>query len=159
MTTLRDKVFALREVETPSVHHPESNQFSHTVQVVRQATAKLHEVPVGHRKDFLTAAVLHDVGKVVAVARNGTTHGHEADSVDMIQPFVNEDVLWLVKNHLRIMHLDVMRKGKREALTTHPLFPVLRVLRECDLAGRKAEFELTQEVLDDFLCVLTEVGL
>lgn len=148
MTTLRQHIFALGAVETPSVHHPESNQLNHTQQVVLAAVGRLGDIPNHLHGEFLLAALTHDIGKAVAIQRNGTTHGHEADSIALLRvAFENEPkyatffdcgaVLFLVEQHLRIMHLDQMRPAKREALRNHPLFPVLTVLRECDLAGRK----------------------
>lgn len=169
MTTLRQHIFALRAIETPSVHHPESNQLNHTIQVTLAAVGRLGDIPGHLHREFLLAAVTHDIGKAVAVERNGTTHGHEADSVALLErafesnsflrmAFHSETVLFLVKQHLRVMHLDEMRPTKREALRGYPLFPVLTVLRECDLAGRKA-ITITPVMQFVFENVLSFIGI
>lgn len=169
MTTLRQHIYALRAIETPSVHHPESNQLTHTIQVTLAALGRLGDIPGHLHRDFLLAALTHDIGKAVAVQRNGTTHGHEADSVALLEQafaastylrmaFDAETVFFLVKQHIRIMHLNDMRPAKREALQNHPLFPVLTILRECDLAGRKPiGISLTMQYI--FEAVLGTLGI
>ncbi len=147
---IRALIEPLRSVEAPSVHHPESNVLNHTCQVVLEAGRRCQDVVEPMAGRLILAAALHDVGKPVSIARDGTTHGHEGDSVKLIEPLFGpeHDVVWLVKNHLRIMNVDQMRESKRKALTEDSRFDTLRVLRECDVAGRKAEFIFDRKAED-----------
>jgi hypothetical protein len=157
--TLKEMIYALRGVESDSKYHPERDQFNHTMQVTFLSVGRLPEVEFGQGHFLVKAAALHDVGKKAAIARNGTTHGHESDSVELIHGQVEEEVEWLIKNHIRIMLLDEMRKGKREALMNHPLFPVLKILRECDTGGRKPGFLVTAFHYGIFNDILKSVGI
>lgn len=159
MTSLRHMIYDLQGVETDSPHHPERDQFSHTVQVTLCAVGKLPLLSPFHGRILLKAAILHDVGKATTIRERGNMHGHEKHSADMVRDQVEPEVVWLIENHIRIIHMDEMRKSKQEALTTHPLFPILKLLRECDVGGRNANFHITLAVEKLFDGILKSVEI
>lgn len=160
--TLRERIDALRGVIMENAHHPERDQFNHTVQVTL-AAAKETEDPV-----LLASAALHDIGKAVEF------HGHEGIGAkliraegDKVHPTTAlsvhglEDVAWLVENHLRISYFlkGEMRPGKAKTLVNHPLFTKLAWLRRFDVSGRDGTFKLTESRLKEFNRVLDKAGV
>jgi predicted HD phosphohydrolase len=75
----------------------------------------------GADDDWLVAALLHDIGDVLAPF----THGQVA--AEIIRPFVKEEVYWVVRNHgIFQMHynksLAVEERNSRDQYKDHPYY-------------------------------------
>lgn len=138
------------------VFHFEGDVWEHTKLVVQGVLQQDHDW-----MDVL-AALLHDVGKKDALARNvKNMHGHELDSERIaaqwlaengIEQSARETVLWLIRNHMKALDLRVMRsKYDIWKLVKHPLFGRLKKLAWADLHGTLNENGIPVENFDDVL--------
>ena len=177
--TLRERIEDLKGIEAPSVHHPESNQWFHTMQVTLHALDELRPEtsPTTESATIIMAAALHDIGKAIVFPLQGDTKKHEGVSADLVRAAVGsnivrpentaygmvwwEDVIWLIENHLRIMwYLDgQMTHSKGRELSNHVLFKPLCQLRRFDIKGRDPNFLLTWRNIARFEKVLDNLGL
>lgn len=138
------------------VFHYEGDVWEHTKLVVQGITQQEHDWI-----DIL-AALLHDVGKKDALARNvKNMHGHELDSERIaatwlaetsIEKDTRKTILWLVRNHMKALDLRVMRsKYDIWKLVKHPLFRRLEKLASADLHGTLNENGIPLENFHDIL--------
>lgn len=136
--------------------HSEGDVWEHTKLVIQGILKQEHDWI-----DVL-AALLHDVGKKDALARNiRNMHGHELDSERIAASwlsatgFKREDcdtILWLVKNHMKALDLRVMHsKYDIWKLVKHPLFKRLEKLARADMQGTLNEAGVPDENFDDIL--------
>ena len=111
--------------------HPEGNVFNH-IKIVYERSMESEDM------DLLITALFHDLGKVKTTELNKkgdwSAYGHEYVSAKIVEEHKNwitgmganwKNVLFLVKEHMRIKYLDNMRKTKREELLSHPLIEKL----------------------------------
>ena len=173
--TLRERIEDLKGIEAPSVHHPESNQWFHTMQVTLHAFDELGPDYDGEKATIIMAAALHDIGKAIVFPLQGDTKGHEGVSADLVRAVIHstfnaqttfgmvlwEDVIWIIENHLRIMwYLDGgMTHSKGKKMSNHVLFKSLCQLRRFDIKGRDPNFPLTWRNIARFEKVLDNLGL
>lgn len=127
--------------------HPEGDTLFHSLQVYDHA--------VGHHPydaEFLTAALLHDIGKAVDVA------GHAETGADMISGIVAGRVVWLVRHHMDAHRIADGTAPPRLArrLRRNPWFDDLMTLHRCDLDGRRPD--ATPPTIDTALDHLRMIG-
>lgn len=133
--------------------HSEGDVWEHTKLVIQNIVAEEHDWI-----DVL-AVLLHDVGKKNALERNNgkNMHGHEIDGANIsfgwlakmgFDREIREQVLWLIRNHMKALDLKVMRsKYDIWLLVKHSLFVRLRRLACADC---KATLDAEGKPHDDF---------
>ncbi len=75
----------------------------------------------GRDEEYVVCALLHDIGDTLA------SHNHADMAAVILQPFVSERMLWIVKNHsvfqgYYMFHFVGMDRHVREAFRGHPAF-------------------------------------
>ena len=86
ITAFPDSVLGwLREMDVPSVY--QVTRYQHSLQVATRA----HRA--GEDEEMVVAALLHDVGDVLAPAN------HSEVSAAMLRPYVSDRVYWIIKHH------------------------------------------------------------
>lgn len=148
---LIDRIHTLRYITDRKDHHPEENVLIHSLQALNIAKKESKDI------DLQAAALLHDIGK------NIETLSHEKHSIDILKSFgyMNEKVLWLIENHIRILwFLDgsMQRHSKVQELLNHKWFVDLIHLRRIDYAARKPNkiIDLNPEEINLLLEVTNE---
>lgn len=153
------EVFALKGVTQPKIHHPEGDVFEHTLCVLDNLVGK----------PFITifAGLLHDIGKPFTKtvnASNGREQfiGHAeagcdiADKILKRLKFTNkeiDEILFIIKNHMRMHHFSEMRLDKRRMLYAEPYF---NSLLDVSLADSKSS-EHTKEV-EELISSIKEIS-
>lgn len=132
-------------------HHPEGNVAKHILQVTRRAFVKFPD-----NINIILAAFFHDLGKIDTLAYsetgNPTAHGHEKVSAELVTKFAPwiiemggdpEEVYFIVYNHMRIKPdvWSVMKKSKKDKLTTHKDWEDLESFGTIDKGGLSEEYE------------------
>ena len=120
--------------------HPEFFVYNH-IEIVYDRALQTND------PDMIMCAFFHDLGKVEATKPHATkpntwpAHGHEHISAKLVLKYKDwiesysansDNVYYLVKNHMRIKQIDVMRKSKQDALRQHNLFNKLLQFSEFD---------------------------
>ncbi len=120
-TVYRLRLIPLEAVKQNPKTHPEGDALYHSLQVFEIAReARPYD------EEFLLAALLHDVGK-------GTGPGdHVVAGVEALRGAVTDRTLWLIAHH---HDLDDNPRARRPTEPAEYLDD-LRLLHECDLAGR-----------------------
>jgi predicted HD phosphohydrolase len=131
----------LENVKGPRKYHPEGDALYHSLQVFDLARDEL-----AYDEEFLTAALLHDVGKAIDAS------DHVAAALDALEGFITERTAWLIEHHMLAHGLVDGSLGARarRRLEESEYFDELVLLGQCDRAGRQpgaAEPEL-DEALD-----------
>lgn len=128
-------------VKQPPQWHPEGDVLYHSLQVFDLAC---RELP--YDEEFLTAALLHDVGKSIDPT------DHVAAGIEAITEHVTERTLWLVENHMLAHKVfdGTIGKRARRRLSEAEDFEELMLLEKCDRMGRVpgAETSTLDEALD-----------
>lgn len=127
------------------LYHPEGNVGQHTLKTLTSLTRK--------NPQTLWAALLHDVGKeaVTEIHENGkiTSYRHEyvgSKTAALIlkelgfQKEFTENVVYIVRNHMKIKQSHVMKRNKVLALMEHPAYSDLKAVAEADVKGSSGEF-------------------
>jgi hypothetical protein len=113
--------------------HPEGDVLTHSIQAFKRAARESSD------PDFITAALMHDVGKISG------DHGHANVAVEFLACHCSEKTLWLIKNHMRI-HLWLngeMKKYKKiMGLLNHKWFKDLVHLARIDKSSRRSELKI-----------------
>ena len=137
--------------------HCEGDVWEHTKLVIQNVVAEEHD-----GIDVL-AALLHDVGKKNALECNDgkNMHGHEIDGANFAFGWlakmgfdreIREQVLWLIRNHMKALDLKVMRsKYGIWQLVKHPLFWRLQRLARADCKSTLDANGKPRDCFDDFL--------
>jgi predicted HD phosphohydrolase len=118
----------LENVKGPLAYHPESDALYHSLQVFDQARERL-----AYDEEFLTAALLHDVGKAIDPA------DHVVAGLEALDGFITERTAWLIEHHMLAHQLAEGTLGARarRRLEQSEHFDELMLLGECDRAGRR----------------------
>lgn len=137
----------LESVRQDPRYHPEGDALYHSLQVFDHGC--------DHRaydEEFLTAALLHDVGKAID-PRDHVTAGLEA-----LDGFITERTAWLIQHHMLCHDLREGRLGARKhrRLRENENYQDLLLLGECDRAGRQPGAEAPE--LDAALDYLRDIG-
>ncbi|HEX3599960.1 MAG TPA: HD domain-containing protein [Lacipirellulaceae bacterium] len=131
----------LENVKQPIKYHPEGDALYHSLQVFDHARDQL-----AYDEEFLTAALLHDVGKAIDPTC------HEAAALEALDGFITERTGWLIEHHMLAHQLAEGTLGvrARRRLEQSEYFEDLVLLGECDRAGRQpgAEAPELEEALD-----------
>jgi len=107
--------------------HPEGDALYHSLQVF--ALAK-QEAP--YDEEFLSAALLHDVGKAIDPG------DHVAAGLEALDGFISDRTAWLIARHMEVhkIHDHTIGARRRRRLSEHPYFEDLLLLGQCDREGR-----------------------
>ncbi len=155
--TLLPEVYAMKDVKQPPKWHPTKDVWVHTVRCLDhlgQADALL-----------ATATMLHDVGKpptfVVAdrirFSRHDTVGGRMAEKIARRLGFrkkEREDIAWLVRSHMKFMHVRDMRPGRLRSFVMDRRFDMLAVVVRADCQashGDSSDVDFAIEARERFL--------
>jgi predicted HD phosphohydrolase len=101
---------------------------------------------LAYDEEFLTAALLHDVGKAI------DPPNHVAAALDALDGFITERTAWLIEHHMLAHALadGTLGARARRRLQAAEHFEELLLLGKCDRAGRVpgAEAPELEESLD-----------
>lgn len=117
----------LENVKQPLKYHPEGDALHHSLQVFELARNEL-----AYDEEFLTAALLHDIGKAIDPT------DHVAAALEALDGFISERTAWLIEHHMLTHALadDSLGARARRRLRESEHFEDLLLLGECDRAGR-----------------------
>lgn len=139
-------------VDQPDKHHPEGDVFEHTMLGLRNYHGNLNGA---------WAYLLHDVGKPVVAERkedgDNSFIDHENVGAEMVDSICRrlkmpneqrEEIVYCVKNHMRLHKIGEMKRGKALRFVTEPYFDTLMAVGHSDSAGRhmKEYGELVERV-------------
>src|SRR5205085_2839692 len=79
----------LENVKGPLKYHPEGDMLYHSLQVFDLARDE-----AAYDEEFLSAALLHDVGKAI------DAQDHVAAGLDALDGFITERTAWLIEHHM-----------------------------------------------------------
>lgn len=118
----------LAAVMQDPVAHPEGDALYHSLQVFQ-----LCEDRIPYDEEFLTAALLHDVGKAI------DRRDHHGATLAVLTEIVTERTLWFIENMPAAQALSRGTLGirARNRLEATSDFDELLLLSESDRAGRK----------------------
>jgi hypothetical protein len=119
----------LENVKGPLKYHPEGDVLYHSLQVFDHARDALP-----YDEEFISAALLHDVGKAINPA------DHVAAGVEALDGFITARTAWLIEHHMLAHALAEGTLGARarRRLEKSEHYEELMLLGQCDRAGRKA---------------------
>jgi poly(A) polymerase len=137
-------ISAMKGVEQGERWHPEGDVFAHTL--------KCLEVAGDVRWELALAAMLHDVGKPATVDPTGkaafvnheSVGAEKADEICRRLRLSNrerEDVVWLVKNHMRFRDVKKMKVSTLKRLMSEPRFEDLAALHRIDALSSGGDLE------------------
>jgi len=112
-----------KDVKQDEKYHPEGDVLTHLLQTFNTAYKESKDY------DLVLSALLHDVGKQITRLR------HDKESVKLIEGFVSEKTLWLVKHHMRIWSFisgEMKRYQKVQDYYNHKWFKELIMLARWD---------------------------
>jgi hypothetical protein len=137
----------LENVKDPLKYHPEGDVLYHSLQVFDHARDQL-----AYDEEFLTAALLHDVGKAIDPAN------HVAAGLEALDGFITERTTWLIEHHMLAHKIadGTLGTRARRRLEQSEHFEELLLLAECDRAGRQAGVVAPE--LNEALDYLRELG-
>lgn len=84
----------LENVSQNIIRHPEGNVLNHTLQVFYWSIKETKK----SEKDLRLAALFHDIGKFT------DSNNHPRIACEWLCQLVNEKVIWLIDNHIRIKY-------------------------------------------------------
>lgn len=118
----------LASVKENPIWHPEGDALYHSLQVFEKA----REVRP-YDEEFLTAALLHDVGKAIDPKDHVTT------GLRSLEGTLSSRVFWLIEHHMDLIarHNRPVDPKVRATVETSEYYEDLILLRQCDEAGRE----------------------
>jgi hypothetical protein len=118
----------LEKIKENRQTHPEGDLLYHSLQVFELAREQLP-----YDEEFLTAALLHDVGKAI------DPREHVAAALEALEGFVTPLTAWLIEHHDDALALEEHTLGarSRRRLQASEDFEELRLLARCDRQGRR----------------------
>ncbi len=131
----------LENVRQNLKYHPEGDVLYHSLQVFDHAR---DELP--YDEEFLTAALLHDVGKGIDI------QDHVASGLEALEGTLTRRTAWLIEHHMLAHGIADRTIGSRahRRLRESEYYDDLVLLGECDRAGRQPGVEAPEleEALD-----------
>ncbi len=126
--------------------HPEGDALYHSLQVFDLARDEL-----AYDEEFLSAALLHDVGKAIDPA------DHVAAGLEALDGFITPRTAWLIEHHMLAHALadGTLGARARRRLQQSEHCEDLVLLEQCDRAGRQVGVEAPE--LDEALDYLREL--
>lgn len=152
------EVATLQGVEQSPEHHPEGDVWTHTLLL-------LENLPADASVTLAMGALLHDIGKPATFERGPDRirfYGHVQEGVKIGEKicrrlrFSNaetEQILALIENHMRFMHVQQMRPSKLKRFLRQPDFAEHLELHRLDCTashGKLDNYEFAQESLAAF---------
>jgi hypothetical protein len=137
----------LENVKQSPKWHPEGDALYHSLQVFDLAKREL-----SYDEEFLTAALLHDVGKAI------DPHDHVAAGLEALAGFITQRTHWLIENHMlghELVEGSIGARAKRR-LQEHEDFETLVLLSRCDRAGRQQGVQTSE--LDEALNYIRDLS-
>jgi hypothetical protein len=135
---IKQYVEKMKETPQGTDWHPEGNCYRH-VRLVYDRAAATGDI------NLALAAFFHDLGKVDTTAPNKrggwSAHGHERVSAriaDRNKQWIEEmggdsnEVIEVVRQHMRIKQMDVMKPAKQQAMRDNPYFDKLNKFTKFD---------------------------
>ena len=118
----------LAGINQDPIRHPEGDALYHSLQVFALANDCLP-----YDEEFLTAALLHDVGKAIE-RRN-----HVAATLSALNGLISSRSAWLIENLqvARDLAKGTLGLRARRRLESSPDFDEVSLLAQCDREGRK----------------------
>lgn len=137
----------LENVKQDPRYHPEGDVLYHSLQVFDHAR---DEQP--YDEEFLTAALLHDVGKGI------DPRDHVNAGLEALEGFITERTVWLIEHHMLCHQMldGSLGARKHRRLRESEWYDDLVLLGQCDRAGRQSGVEAPE--LDEALDYLRELG-
>jgi predicted HD phosphohydrolase len=137
----------LENVKGSPKYHPEGDTLYHSLQVFDHAR---DELP--YDEEFLSAALLHDVGKGI------DSSNHVAVGLEALDGFITVRTAWLIEHHMLAHQLadGTLGARARKRLQASEHFEELLLLGKCDRAGRQPGVEAPE--LEEALDYLRELG-
>lgn len=131
----------LEHVKQSPKSHPEGDALYHSLQVY-----ELGKDELPWDEEFLSAALLHDVGKAIDPL------DHVAAGLAALEGHVTERTAWLIEHHHAARgYLDgTLGLRARRRLERSESFEEVKLLARCDFAGRQPGFPVSElsEALD-----------
>lgn len=152
------EVAALQGVEQSPEHHPEGDVWTHTLLL-------LENLPTNASVTLAMGALLHDIGKPATFERGPDRirfYGHVEAGVEIgrkvcqrlrFSKAETEQILALIANHMRFMHLQQMRPSKLKMFLRQPEFGEHLELHRLDCTashGKLDNYEFAREALETF---------
>ncbi|WP_442481708.1 HD domain-containing protein [Aeoliella sp. SH292] len=137
----------LEDVKQDPRYHPEGDVLYHSLQVFDHARDAMP-----YDEEFLTAALLHDVGKGIE------PRDHVVAGLEALHGFITERTAWLIEHHMHCHQIVAGSLGARahRRLRECEWYDDLILLGECDRAGRQRGVEAPE--LDEVLEYLRDLG-
>lgn len=137
----------LEDIKECLKYHPEGDALYHSLQVFDLAR---HEM--AYDEDFLTAALLHDVGKAIDPGE------HVPAALEALDGFITDRTAWLIEHHMLAHHLadGTLGARARRRLQKSEHFDDLVFLGDCDRGGRVPGVEAPY--LDEAIDYLRELS-
>ena len=133
----------LENVQQNVAYHPEGDALYHSLQVFDLACDQLP-----YDEEFLTAALLHDIGKAIDPL------DHVVAATEALDGFITTRTSWLIENHMLAHQIRDKTIGHRahRRLQQHESYDELVLLSDCDRRGRVPGVEVTElEAALDYL--------
>jgi len=136
----------LEQVRQNRRYHPEGDVLYHSLQVFDHARDAL-----SYDEEFLTAALLHDVGKGIDPV------DHVAAGLEALDGLLTERTAWLIEHHMLSHAIAEQTLGRRaqRRLRQSEYYDDLLLLGSCDRAGRQPGVEAPE--LDEALDYLRDL--
>lgn len=137
----------LENVKQSPKYHPEGDALYHSLQVFELARDRLP-----YDEEFLTAALLHDVGKAI------DPHDHVMVGLEALGELITERTAWLIRFHMdgqKILDGTLGVRARRR-LAANESFDELMELCQCDRDGRVPGAEAPE--LDEAIDYLRELS-
>lgn len=145
LTHVMPEVAAMVGVEQPPEFHPEGDVFTHTCLMLDLLD------PPPRPVELVWAVLLHDVGKpptFCAATDRIRFNGHDRVGADMAEQILRrlrfpnvviDQVTHCVRNHMKFMHVQDMRRAKLRAMLAAPTFPTELELHRVDCLSSHAD--------------------
>jgi len=118
----------LEQVKENPRYHPEGDALYHSLQVFELARDALP-----YDEEFLLAALLHDVGKAI------DPKAHVEAGLEALDGLITPRTAWLIEHHgeAHALREGTLGMRARRRLEASEDYEELRLLAQCDLAGRR----------------------
>lgn len=133
----------LENVKQNPIYHPEGDVLYHSLQVFDLGCDR-----APYDEEFLTAALLHDVGKGI------DPYDHVGSGLEALQGLITPRTAWLIEHHMLTHQIHDRSIGHRtwQRLKANENYEDLLLLGECDRGGRKRGISTTTlEAAIDYL--------
>ena len=155
---LKKRVMDLKKVKQRKDAHPEGNVLKHTITVVNRAM-KLNPGDI----DLALAALFHDIGKdetagIHPKKGHPTHYGHEHVSAKLVKKYRTwiksmggnpVDIYYIVKQHMRVKNVDVMKIAKQRKLKQFRTYDKLKKFSDkMDKGGLKVDEDFILEFVN-----------